>query len=240
MARIHCRRAGFTLVELLVVIGIIAVLIAILLPSLRKARESANRTACLSNLRQLGYAVLMYTNDNKGWFPRSAAPAPASADDDWIWHPTASRDKHQGRLVPYLSADRRFYDAPYLCPSDQIERHPSYPYSYSMNEFMGGLLFTPSVPDLHMRIKLGQVKRAAEKLLMICESTETLDDGCWCPQRYNPVSLRYNLLSNRHDKVAEATNDVAAGRGNALFTDMHADYIERKNSMDPLWYDPSK
>jgi prepilin-type N-terminal cleavage/methylation domain-containing protein len=66
-----CRqcRHGFTLVELLVVIAIIATLIAILLPSLQKAREYANRIACLSNERQLYLGALMYANDNQGFFP---------------------------------------------------------------------------------------------------------------------------------------------------------------------------
>jgi prepilin-type N-terminal cleavage/methylation domain-containing protein len=63
------RRRAFTLVELLVVIGIIAVLIAILLPALSKARRQAQLTACMSNQKQLVAAMLMYCNDNRGGFP---------------------------------------------------------------------------------------------------------------------------------------------------------------------------
>jgi prepilin-type N-terminal cleavage/methylation domain-containing protein len=63
------RFRAFTLVELLVVIGIIAVLISILLPTLSRARESARRTQCLSNLRQLHTALLLYANFNKDAVP---------------------------------------------------------------------------------------------------------------------------------------------------------------------------
>jgi len=66
---LDAKAAGFTLVELLVVIGIIAILIAILLPALNKARNQAKIVQCLSNLRQVGLAFTMYTNANAGWYP---------------------------------------------------------------------------------------------------------------------------------------------------------------------------
>src|SRR6478672_6462578 len=66
---------GFTLVELLVVIGIIAVLVGILLPALNKARRSAATVQCSSNMKQIATAMLQYIANSKGKFPPSGAPA---------------------------------------------------------------------------------------------------------------------------------------------------------------------
>ena len=80
-------RAGFTLVELLVVISIVALLIAMLLPALSKARETANRLLCRNNQRQMMLATVMYTNDHKQYMPTPA------------WHADELLDRYLGYTV---------------------------------------------------------------------------------------------------------------------------------------------
>src|SRR5947208_3151030 len=90
MRRIHQGPRAFTLVELLVVIGIIAVLISVLLPALGKARQSANLIDCQARLQQMGQAMSIYTAGSKGLLPWGVIDRPAGWTGDqeqsWWWY----------------------------------------------------------------------------------------------------------------------------------------------------------
>jgi prepilin-type N-terminal cleavage/methylation domain-containing protein/prepilin-type processing-associated H-X9-DG protein len=124
------RTKGFTLVELLVVIGIIALLISILLPSLNKARETANRAKCASNLHQIGLAILLYQNENNQLSPRTIEDTTTSPAPTWGYNGSPST------LDPFSGAEgannvtasffllariEQLTPAVFICPSSNAE-----------------------------------------------------------------------------------------------------------------------
>ena len=129
MRRLY-RPRGFSLPELLVVTGIVAVLVSMLLPALGGAREQARRAQCLANLRTLTTAWLAYAHANGGRLCRaSAGRADRPGFYDWVASGHTDDAVRHGVLWPHVNDVR-----PYLCPNDRV--NPAH--TYAVNSWLDG------------------------------------------------------------------------------------------------------
>jgi prepilin-type N-terminal cleavage/methylation domain-containing protein/prepilin-type processing-associated H-X9-DG protein len=127
--------AGFTLLELLIVIAIVGVLASLLLPVVGRTQRKARETSCVSNLRQLGVGLALYADDHGGRLP-FAEPLPS--------HPVATNPPLPGIraiLSPYVAASAGVF----RCPEDKVGRFEREGTSYEWNYLLNGkLLHAPS------------------------------------------------------------------------------------------------
>ncbi|MGE5609024.1 MAG: type II secretion system protein [Bacillota bacterium] len=164
------RHRGFTLVELLVVIAIIAILVAVLLPALKKAQDAAWRVNCAADLKSLTTAWMAYSEDNKGMLPDAWPDRPSAKQYPWMLGSRVWGNKYgnteaalkDGSLYKYVRSIKVF-----RCPGDATPRLNS----YSINGYLNGEgnpngQHRDGTPDLVV-INRTKIERASECFVFI-------------------------------------------------------------------------
>jgi len=216
------RRAGvqrggaFTLLELLVVVGIIAILAAILLPVLSAAKKRAAQATCINDLNQLGLGMHMYIDDSSGTFPGMASQHSGFQAADWIyWRTnTANPPVEKSPIVITLAGASR---ALFRCPLDTDDSarmaqadavNGPYLYSYSLTSYNVANDVDPGMSSVFtggqsLPFKLSSVRNPSGKIMLAEEvasdsssdnptGASVINDGRWMPEDPDPLTARHN------------------------------------------------
>jgi prepilin-type N-terminal cleavage/methylation domain-containing protein/prepilin-type processing-associated H-X9-DG protein len=237
-------RPGFTLIELLVVIAIIAILAALLLPALARAKAQSKATSCLSNFRQIGMLIQIYTDENKDIFPahRNSKYPDGDSDsslsiDDW-WGTTITGHDGDATYTNKLFQDPVLTGTIVTYGLTWHWLFNAYWVGYGYNGyFLGHHPYLPDDPPFevggHIFADTEQFKRGAVRTPADClevgdkdpypTGNETEDSVAWSSSLWFPTSwMDPNAQTDGSDN--EGVDPVRhLGMGNCLFTDGHGE-----------------
>jgi len=216
---------AFTLIELLVVIAIIAILAAMLMPALSKAKGSGQKASCLSNLHNVGLAMMMYADDHKGLIPRG---------NDVIWFQA---------FMPYLPEGGTTKDFRGI----RIFKCPSYPNKqqvvcYVINSWYFQSLKDTSGTDLYAPTPLSRVDRPSETIYLADN-----ENGTWRPivKGYQDAELLLNDVWHPTHLSSSKAQDTTYGRRvaknrhlggpNVLHFDGHSAWMKAERMTGDMW-----